>query len=93
MNMALIKQAISNRVESSKEVDYSAWTIGITQDPDQRRNQHKSEVENIKHWTQGTADSLSDAQAIESLFINDKHMKGGTGGNLVPGVITHVYIY
>jgi hypothetical protein len=93
MDKRSIKQAIINRVESSKTVDYSAWTIGLTHDPATRKQEHESEGRSTTHWNQWTAGSLSNAQDIESYFINDTGMKGGTGGNLSPHRSVFVYIF
>ena len=93
MDKKSITQAIINRVELSKTVDYSAWTIGLTQDPANRKQQHKSDGKSTKYWEQWIADSLSDAQDTESYFINTKGMKGGTGGDLSPRKTVYVYIF
>ncbi len=93
MDKKSITQAIINRVESSKTVDYSAWTIGLTHDPVNRKQQHESEGKSTKYWEQWVADSLSDAQDIESYFINTKGMKGGTGGDLSARKTVYVYIF
>ena len=92
MNKASIKQAIVNRVESTKAA-YSAWRIGLTHDPDERKQQHEDDEKSTKYWKQWVADSLSDAEDIESYFINDKGMKGGTGGNLSAHKTVYVYIF
>lgn len=93
MDKDSIKRAIATRVESSKTVDYSAWTIGLTHDPDGRKKEHESEGKSTQYWHQWTADSLSDAQDIETFFINKKGMKGGTGGDLSPRKTAYVYIF
>jgi len=93
MDKESIKQAIINRVESSKTVEYSAWTIGLTHDPAERKKQHEADGKSTKHWKQWVADSLSDAREIESYFINKKGMKGGTGGDLSARKKVHVYIF
>ena len=64
MNRQAITQAITDRVESVKPADYSLWTIGLTQFPEERKKQ--------RQWI---ADSLSDAKDIESFFVNQKGMK------------------
>ncbi len=71
MDKKSITQAIVNRVESSKTVDYSAWTIGLTHDPANRKQQHESEGKSTKYWEQWIADSMSDPQDSESYFINN----------------------
>ena len=57
-----------NRVEAPKKVNYSAWTIGLTHDTSTRKQQHKDDGKETKYWKQWTADSLSDAEAIEPSF-------------------------
>lgn len=93
MDKQSIKQAIINRVESSKTVNYSAWTFGLTHNPQERKKQHENEGKSTTYWKQWTVDSLTDAQEIESYFINEKDMKGGTGGNLSGDRIVYVYIF
>ncbi len=88
-----ITDAIVSRVESSKTVDYSTWRIGLTHDTDDRKQQHENERLNTEYWKQWQADSLSDAEQIESYFINEKGMKGGTGGDLDARKTVYVYIF
>lgn len=72
---------------------YSVWRIGLTHDPAERK-QYWTEKESTACWSQWQADSLSDAQAIESHFINnDKGMKGQTGGDLSPWSPVYVYVF
>lgn len=85
--------AIEYRIENSKTVDYSKWQIGLTHNPEERKQEHKNEGLNTKYWKQWEADSLSDAGEIESYFINKKGMKGGTGGNLNRHKTVYVYIF
>ncbi len=75
-----IKKAIEARVNK-----YSSWTIGVTDNPTERKKQH----DNTKHWMQWNADSETAARNVESHFI-DKGMKGGTGGR---GNADYVYIF
>ena len=93
LNKQSITQAIVDRVGSPKTVDYSAWRIGITHDPAERKGQHETEGRRTMYWRQWIADSLSDAQDIESYFINTKGMKGGTGGDLSAAKTVYVYIF
>jgi hypothetical protein len=92
---ASIKTAIKKRVDNSKTVDYSLWTIGITTDPDERKDNHNDP----KHWQQWEADSLEIAQEVETYFINDypekksDRMKGGTGGDMSARKTAYVYIF
>ena len=93
MDKKSITQAIIARVESSKTADYSAWTIGLTHDPTERKQQHEADGKSTIYWKQWVADSLYDAQDIESYFINTKGMKGGTGGALSARKTVYVYIF
>lgn len=88
--MQAIIGGIDQRVKSSKEPNYyKAWQIGITQDVQQRYKDWGT-PQYFQYWE---ADSLQDAQAIEAHFINQKGMKGGTGGDLSPKAKTYVYIF
>jgi hypothetical protein len=86
-----IIQAINTRVGRS---DFNAWRIGLTHDLGERKTYWKeTEHQDVFHWTQWTADSLADAQEIESYFINGKGIKSGTGGDLSPSKTVYVYIF
>jgi hypothetical protein len=63
-----------NAIEA-KATHYSAWTIGITNDPQRRRGEHG----NPKIWYHWKADSERIARNVEEYFIK-KGMKGATGG-------------
>ena len=72
---------------------YSAWRIGLTHDLTERKAHWRdTEGLDIKYWKDWQADSLSDAQDIESQFIN-KGMDGGTGGDLSAKKTVYVYIF
>lgn len=88
-----IVQEIIRRVEGSKTVNYAAWTVGLTHNPQERQTQHEADGKDIQYWKQWVADSLDEAQEVESYFINEKGMKGGTGGNLSPSRTVYVYIF
>lgn len=88
-----IAQEIYRRIEGSNTVNYAAWTVGLTHNPQERQPQHKADGKDIQHWKQWVADSLDEAQEVESYFINEKGMKGGTGGNLSPSRTVYVYIF
>ena len=77
---SVIKAAIEKIVSH-----YSAWTIGVTDDPSRRRGEHN----NPTVWYQWDADSETIARSVESYFI-DKDMKGDTGGG---GSADYVYIF
>lgn len=93
MEQSVLKQAIINRVEFTKTVKYASWTIGLTHDPLKRRKQHAANGQSTKYWNQWSADSLSDALAIESHFINTKGMQRGTDGALNTEGKIYVYIF
>ncbi len=76
-----IKSAIEKIVNGA----YSLWTIGVTDDPDKRKEEHG----NPKHWHQWDADTEQEARNVESYFIK-KGMKGGSGGL---GSADYVYIF
>jgi hypothetical protein len=82
MNRQSITQAITDRVESAKPADYSLWTIGLTYFPDERKKQ--------RQWI---ADSFSEAQGIESFFINKRGMKVGTTEDFNNHKTVYVYIF
>ncbi len=93
MDKETIKQAIIQRVRNAKKVAYSIWQIGLTHDPEGRKEQHRNEGRNVQYWQQWVTDSLADAEEIESFFINKKGMKGGTGGDLSQYRTVYVYIF
>ena len=80
-----IKNAIEKRVKSTKSKKYSIWTIGITDDPDRRKAEHK----NPTYWMQWRADTDTMARNVEKYF-KDKGMKGDVGGGKTPN---YVYIF
>ena len=80
-----LKLAIEKRVSNVKTKVYSAWTIGVTAHPDQR----KQEEGNPKHWECWEADTEAIARTVEKYFL-DKGMKGETGSGKEP---RHVYIF
>jgi hypothetical protein len=87
------KAAIATAINAKVGAFFSMYRIGLTHDVlERRRYWGETQGENIKHWVNWPADSLSDAQAIESHFIN-QGMKGGVGGNLTPGKTTFVYVF
>lgn len=71
---------------------YSAWKIGVTHDPEERQRYWKyKEITNIDRWGYWQANSLGEAQEIESRFI-EKGMTGCTGGNLSRFKPVFVYV-
>ena len=88
-----IMDAIVTRVESSRTIDYSTWSIGLTHDPGSRKQEHENDGRSTEYWKQWQANSLGDAEEIESFFISEKGMKGGTGGDLDARKAVYVYIF
>ena len=69
------------------------WRIGLTHDPIERKRQWQDdEGQNVRFWSQWSADCLSDAEEIEADYIG-KGMKGGTGGNLSPNQPVYIYVF
>ena len=64
-------------------VGYSMWTIGITDNPVIKKQEHK----NPKHWRRWDAGTEESARRIVKCFI-DKGCKGDTSG-----VIKSNYVY
>ena len=90
-----IKQGIATAIEAKVKAiydKYASWRIGLTHDWADRKKQWENAGESVTAWGCWQADSLSDAQGIESHFIN-KGMKGGTGGNLDSRKTVYVYIF
>jgi hypothetical protein len=85
------KSSIVAAIEAKVSV-YSAWQIGISHEPADRKQYWTGQGKSTGSWTQWQADSLSDAQDIEAQFIK-KGMKGGVGGDMTPGKTTYVYIF
>ena len=90
MDKETIMEKIEARVMSEKHKDYTLWTIGVTDRPDERKDEHKNDGKNVDFWNQWKADSEKDARAIEEFYIEKKKMKGGGGG---PGSADYVYIF
>ncbi len=86
MNYENIVKAINNKVGSS---NYSIWTIGVTDDPDKRKQEHQDAKENVTYWSQWKTDSEDVGRDVEKHFL-DLKMKGGTGGG---GRAGYVYVF
>jgi len=87
-----IRAAIIARVATMGR-SYSSWRIGLTHDPRERKTYWDRQNENTDSWTHWRADSLADAQEIESYFINETGMKRGPGGDLLPNETVFVYAF
>ncbi|MDD5170729.1 MAG: hypothetical protein PHN75_18075 [Syntrophales bacterium] len=93
MNKKLIKQSIIDRVESCKTVKFPVWTIGLTHDPKETKRQYDAAGKFTTYWIQWDADSVADAQEIESFFINTKRMREGAPDDINEGKTVYVYIF
>lgn len=84
-------EVLLNEYELIRAIDglvgrtYSAWTVGITENPEQRKIEHG----NPTNWNVWHADSEQIARNVERYFL-DKGCKGGTGGGDHP---TYVYVF
>lgn len=76
---------IKSAIEGIVRGGYSAWTIGVTDDPARRKTDHG----NPQHWHQWNADTEIAARNVEKYFL-DKDMKGAPGG---AGRADYVYIF
>ncbi|MBN2521570.1 MAG: hypothetical protein JXB17_13745 [Bacteroidales bacterium] len=85
MNKGELIQAIKNKVGSN----YTIWTIGITDDPETRKNQHENDGKNVKYWSHWKTDFESVGREVEKYFL-DLGMKGDTGGG---GSARYVYVF
>ena len=83
-----IKKEIEYALEESN-TEYSHWTIGITDDPERRRKEHRSDGKDTGSWTVWEADTEDIARSVEEYFI-DKGMNGAGGGQGTPNF---VYIF
>lgn len=82
--------AIQQKVGNSQ---YRNWRIGLTHDLSERKGYWKDTMgRDVTSWIAWAADSLADAQDIESYFIG-KGMQGGTGGDLSPRTAVYVYVF
>lgn len=76
---------IISEIEKIAGWAYSSWTIGITEDPERRKQEHNNPV----RWHHWDAVLESSARNIEKYFLA-KGMKGDTGGGTYPH---YVYIF
>jgi len=90
MNAQQIAQAIMVKIGNTSP---TIWRVGLTHDLATRREQWRVDGETVTHWSQWLADSLAVAEAVESHFINQLKMKGGTGGNLDSRRAVYVYVF
>jgi hypothetical protein len=77
--------SIKAAIERVLGVNYTIWTIGVTDDTVRRRREHS----NPSTWLDWNADTETAARNVEAYFIA-KRMKGGPGGG---GRANYVYIF
>ncbi len=63
-------------VEDVTQGAYASWTAGLTDRPDERRQEHGDPP----HWQCWPTASKEDGEAAERHYVHDKGMKGGCGG-------------
>lgn len=79
------ESVIKAEIEGIVRGGYSAWTVGVTDDPTRRKTEHG----NPPQWHQWNADTQTIARNVERYFL-DKGMKGAPGG---AGRADYVYIF
>lgn len=82
-------QSIITEIEGLAYGQYPQWTIGVTDNPSQRRADHDRDGKHTRRWRQWDANSEDEARLVERHFIG-LGMQGGTGG---PGRADYVYIF
>ncbi len=68
---------------------YKKWTVGVTDNPAERRKQHEQGGGGVLWWHTWNASSEQAARNVEKHFL-DKEMQGGGGGR---GNADHVYVF
>lgn len=98
MKARLIIGEIDKKVERIRITDkpnlplskkYPYWYIGITDDADRRKEEHKSDGKDVTFWNSWPADTEAIARQVEKHFL-DCGMDGGGGGGTNPNL---VYIF
>ncbi len=87
----MTKDAITKEIESRTQGRYNTWHIGLTNDPDKRRDDCERDGERTDFWMDWRADSLEDAKEIETRFAN-RGMKV-MSGQLRPQGNVFVFIF
>lgn len=90
--MRLMKaKAIINAIDALvvTPILYKTWTIGVTDDLDRRRAEHKRDGKKTSRWRYWNADTERDARAVERHFLA-RGMQGGSGG---AGQADYVYVF
>jgi len=90
MDAARIATDIEEVVKSTRRT-YSQWTIGITNDHERRKGEHKSKGDDVKDWRTWQADNEDIARSVESYFIDKKKMKGKISGGESNSVFVYIF--
>jgi hypothetical protein len=86
----MTKQDIIKAIEDKRgSISYGSWTIGVTDDPETRKQQHENDGKNVSAWKHWKTDSEQIGRDVEAYFL-EKGMKGGGGGG---GKAGYVYIF
>lgn len=80
---------IIGSVVTEQQADFEAWRIGVTHDVKERYAEW-NRPERFQFWQ---ADTLREAQALESYFVHFKGMQGWSGGELELDRDAYVYIF
>ena len=93
MNTQQIVMGVNARVAAIGN-PYNSWKIGLSHNTAERRRYWQdTRLENIDGWTQWTADSLAEAQAVENYFTKEKGMISGPAVDLYENKTVYVYIF
>jgi len=85
----MTEQEIISAIEGHIGGRYSSWTIGVTDQPNERKQQHEQDGKDVSCWHQWDASTESVARRIEHYFV-DKGCEGAGGGL---GNANYVYIF
>jgi hypothetical protein len=87
------KEGIIAAIQAKVDSSYNTYRIGLTHELAERKAYWKdTEKQTVTSWSAWIANSLSDAQDIESHFIN-KGMLGGAGETLSADKTLYVYVF
>ncbi len=94
MSAHQIESEIIECVKNATPRRYSVWAIGITDDPERRKDELTSSGRNVELWKSWKADDQDIAREVKAFFLSrkmqGKQMQGKLGGNVN---LTHVYIF
>ena len=91
-NIVSTKSAIIAAINQKVGANASVYRVGLTRYPYSRKSEWGA-AGTVQFWVHWETASLSDAKAIETYFINERGMKGGTGGDLSGSGSMYVYVF